>query len=185
MTIHASPSLPFFFFLFFFRKSSLDTHSSSVFFCSQFISPVPTKKTKQVSMRRTSLSGAQARSNSSSSSMQRLPAAASTALPPQPLLIRHGLAAPPRHPCSNSSLVMLRRPRLLGLECSASSGGNGSGSEKARGGGNNGDGSSSSRISTSTSANPLPVPAPRPPSTRVEADLGVGEFDAFKEVSRE
>jgi hypothetical protein len=81
---------------------------------------------------------------------------------------------------------MQHQPFPLGLACSASSGENGSdGSEKGRGGIGNADGSSPTSLRISTSSNPLPVPEPMPPSTRIEADLGDGEFDAFKEVSRE
>lgn len=141
--------------------------------------------TKQASMRSMSLPGVQARSTCSSTQVQRccLPTAAPHL---RPLQIRQRLAAQPRNLYSNAPLRMQHQPFPLGLACSASSGENGSdGSEKGRGGNGNADGSSPTSLRISTSSNPLPVPEPMPPSTRIEADLGDGEFDAFKEVSRE
>ena len=154
-------------------------------------------------MRCVSLPGARARSSSLMQAQRCLPSSSSptsttsaAARHHLPLRVRQRLAAQPRILSSDPPSVLQqqqqhsrRRPR--GVACSASSSGGGGGngsSEKGRGSdGGNGtiadDGSTGISSSTSTSSNPLPVPEPMPPSTRIEADLGVGEFDAFKEVS--
>lgn len=107
------------------------------------------------------------------------------------------LALPLRCRYAASKLSPLcSRPHLRLPLCvrASSSGGNGGGGNGSSGGGGNGSIDSPSTSSTTTTKTPspllspvveLPVPPPMPPSMRVEADLGVGEFDAFKEKSRE